>query len=96
MAVGVSPAASAGAALADATRTPPKPPKLPNNFRGKGTYIVKDMRQKVGFKWRARKGDVQMTAGSKSDAIYFTNLIDNDSLYTLTYKWPRSVEGRAG
>lgn len=66
----------------------PPPPRLPKNFRWKGTYVVPDLKICVPFIWNGSNNNIQMIAGSKSDDIYFTNLIFDDFLYTLTYKWP--------
>ncbi len=74
-------------ASASAPSTPP-PPQLPSNFNWQGRYIVSDLGVNVPFTWEGRNGYSQMTAGSMSDQIYFTNLIYHGFLYTLTYKWP--------
>jgi hypothetical protein len=66
----------------------PQPPQLPRDFRGKGTYIVRDLGITVPFTWEGRDGDSQMVAGGPQYPIWFTNLIYRGSLYTLTYKWP--------
>ncbi len=66
----------------------PRPPRLPRNFRGKGTWIVRDLGITVPFTWEGENGDSQMTAGGPQYPIWFTNLIYHGSLYTLTYKWP--------
>ena len=34
---------------------------------------------------------MQMIAGGKDYPIYFTNLIYDEKLYTVTYKWPHTV-----
>jgi hypothetical protein len=66
----------------------PRPPHLPRNFRGQGKWIVRDMGITVPFRWRGRDGNSQMIAGGPNYPIWFTNLIYNNTLYTLTYKWP--------
>jgi hypothetical protein len=70
---------------------PPRPPQLPRDFRWEGRWVVRDLDVDVPFRWQGRDGDVQMTAGSADDAIHFTNIIHDDRLYTLTYKWPGTV-----
>ncbi len=72
---------------ATAANAPP-PPKLPRNFHGTGTYIVRDLDVEVSFTWDANDGNMQMTAGGPDDPIHFTNIIDGGVLYTLTYAWP--------
>ncbi|MEY9887653.1 hypothetical protein ABIA31_001282 [Catenulispora sp. MAP5-51] len=67
---------------------PPLPPVLPRDFRGKGSYVVRDLGITVPFTWEGRNGDSQMVAGGPQYPIWFTNLIYRGSLYTLTYKWP--------
>lgn len=67
--------------------TPP-PPRLPRDFRGRGTWIVRDLGITVPFTWEGRNGDSQMIAGGPRYRIWFTNLIYRGTLYTLTYKWP--------
>ena len=66
----------------------PQPPRLPRDFRGKGTWIVRDLGVSVPFSWDGRNGDSQMIAGGPQYPIWFTNLIYRGTLYTLTYKWP--------
>ena len=73
----------------------PCPPQLPANFRWSGRYIVPNLTDietgkwvDVSFTWEANNGNIQMIAGSESEAIYFTNFINNGYLYTYTYKWP--------
>ncbi len=66
----------------------PPPPQLPANFSWTGRYIVSDLGVDVPFTWQGSNGYNQMTAGSWKDPIYFTNLIYDGFLYTLTYKWP--------
>lgn len=66
----------------------PKVPRIPLNFRGKGRYIVRDLGVNVPFTWEGRGGDSQMVAGGPQYPIWFTNLIYQNNLYTLTYKWP--------
>ncbi|WP_034263503.1 hypothetical protein [Actinospica robiniae] len=79
------------AAPAYSTSHMPAPPRLPRDFRGKGTWIVRDLGITVPFTWEGRDGDSQMTAGGPRYPIWFTNLIYRGSLYTLTYKWPGPV-----
>ncbi|MEY9932653.1 hypothetical protein ABH926_007304 [Catenulispora sp. GP43] len=66
----------------------PQPPQLPRDFRGKGTWVVRDLGITVPFTWEGRDGDSQMVAGGPQYPIWFTNLIYRGSIYTLTYKWP--------
>ena len=66
----------------------PLPPRLPRDFRGTGTWIVRDLDITVPFTWEGRNGDSQMIAGGPQYPIWFTNLIYRGTLYTLTYKWP--------
>lgn len=75
-------------AAADTKGSRPAPPQLPRNFRGTGTYVVKDLDAEVPFTWDARNGNMQMTAGGPGDPIWFTNIVDDGVLYTLTYRWP--------
>ncbi|MBQ1158024.1 hypothetical protein KBZ21_07620 [Streptomyces sp. A73] len=79
------------AAKRSVSPTPP-PPRLPRNFRGRGEWIVRDLGITVPFSWQGRNGDSQMIAGGPQYPIWFTNLIYNDTLYTLTYKWPGLTE----
>ena len=67
---------------------PPRAPRLPKNFRGKGRYIVRDLGLNVPFTWRGHDGNSKMVAGGPNQPIWFTNLIYENSLYTVTYKWP--------
>lgn len=72
------------------------PPQLRPNFSWTGRYIVSDLYDPVTgkkgitvpFKWQANDGNIQMTAGNDNTAIYFTNLIFENALYTYTLKWP--------
>ena len=74
----------------------PPPPKLPQNFRWSGRYIIPNLVDprtgevgiNVPFSWHGDNGNVQMIAGSMEDPVFFTNLIYNGHLYTYTYKWP--------
>ncbi|MEU1684085.1 hypothetical protein [Micromonospora sp. NPDC005707] len=66
----------------------PRPPLLPADFQGTGRYIVRDLGIDVPFTWQGRDGDSQMIAGGPEYPIWFTNLIYDNTLYTLTYKWP--------
>jgi hypothetical protein len=72
------------------------PPRLRPNFTWTGRYVVSDLFDPntgkkgitVPFTWVGNHGNIQMTAGNKDTAIYFTNLIYNGSLYSFTYIWP--------
>lgn len=66
----------------------PPPPRLPHNFSWCGHYFVPDLNLDVPFIWNGNNGNVQMIAGGPDFPIFFTNLIFNGFLYTLTYKWP--------
>lgn len=66
----------------------PAPPQLPADFRATGRYLVRDLGVDVPFTWQGRDGDSQMIAGGPEYPIWFTNLIYQGNLYTLTYKWP--------
>jgi hypothetical protein len=82
-------AQTSAAAEPDWSSSPtPLPPRLPRDFRGKGTWIVRDLGITVSFTWEGRDGDSQMVAGGPQYPIWFTNVIYRGSLYTLTYKWP--------
>lgn len=70
-----------------ATGSPPKP-QIPQNFQWEGRWIVKDLDIDVPFTWYGKDGNIQMIAGGMDYPIHFTNLIYNNQLYTLTYKWP--------
>jgi hypothetical protein len=74
----------------DATE-PPLPPQLPRDFQWEGRWIVRDLGVDVPFIWQGKDGNAQMIAGGEGYPIHFTNLIYNDRLYTLTYKWPDTV-----
>jgi hypothetical protein len=74
----------------DATE-PPLPPQLPRDSQWEGRWIVRDLGVDVPFTWQGKDGNVQMIAGGEEYPIHFTNLIYNDQLYTLTYKWPDTV-----
>ena len=80
------------AAQADGPTVPeprePRPPLLPADFQGTGRYIVRDLGIDVPFSWQGRDGNSQMTAGGPEHPIWFTNLIYENTLYTLTYRWP--------
>lgn len=70
----------------------PAPPRVPRNFRWKGRYLVKDLGVDVPFSWQGKDGNLQMIAGSNGeDAIYFTNVLFDNELYTVTYRWPGIV-----
>jgi hypothetical protein len=71
-----------------AGRKSPPPPKVPDDFTWSGRYIVPDLDVDVPFTWTATDGNTQMIAGSDDDPIHFTNVVDDGTLYTLTYKWP--------
>lgn len=81
------------AVTAAAQPATPRPPVLPANFQGRGRYIVADLGINVPFSWQGRDGDSQMIAGGPQYRIWFTNVIYRNSLYTLTYKWPRLRSG---
>ncbi|MBE1604399.1 hypothetical protein [Actinopolymorpha pittospori] len=88
-----TPSGEADVAKAYSKHTP-QPPRLPRNFRGKGKWIVRDLGITVPFTWEGKDGDSQMVAGGPQYPIWFTNLIYNDTLYTLTYKWPNLTDHR--
>jgi hypothetical protein len=101
VAAGVAAAVAAAPGLADApgpahaslasvaaSTTPPRP-RLPANFRGTGRWIVADLGMNVPFSWQSRNGNSQMIAGGPRYRIWFTNLIYDNTLYTVTYKWPK-------
>jgi hypothetical protein len=75
-----------------APRSAPRPPRLPRDFRGRGRFIVRDLGVNVPFRWRGNDGNSVMVAGSDDDPIFFKNLIFDDTLYTITYKWPNLTE----
>lgn len=72
----------------------PLPPRLPRDFRGKGSWIVRDLGITVPFTWEGSNGDSQMIAGGPGYPIWFTNLIYHGTLYTVTYKWPNLTDHR--
>ena len=87
--------ATVGALIATAAIAPssgiartPKAPRVPLNFRGGGRYIVPDLGVNVPFTWTGSNGNSQMVAGGPQSPIWFTNLIYQNNLYTLTYRWP--------
>jgi hypothetical protein len=67
---------------------PPAPPRIPADFRWSGRYVVPDLGVEVPFTWEGRDGNFQMAAGGAGDPIWFTNLVYDGTLYTLTYTWP--------
>jgi hypothetical protein len=70
----------------------PTPPRLPRNFQWKGRYLVPDLGVDVPFSWQGKDGNLQMIAGSNGkDPIYFSNVLYDDELYTVTYRWPDIV-----
>jgi hypothetical protein len=69
----------------------PPPPYLPRNFSWCGHYYVPDLNLDVPFTWNGKNGNIQMIAGGPDYPIWFTNLIYDGYLYTLTYKWPGLV-----
>jgi hypothetical protein len=75
-------------------RHAPRPPHLPQDFRGRGRWIVRDLGITVPFTWRGRNGNSQMVAGGPGYPIWFTNLIYHNTLYTLTYRWPNVTDHR--
>jgi hypothetical protein len=83
--------ATAATAATASAATPP-PPRLPANFSGRGTWIVRDLGVTVPFTWRGRNGNSRMVAGGPRYRIWFTNVIYRNTLYTLTYKWPGVTE----
>ncbi len=66
----------------------PAPPRLPDNFRAVGRYVVPSLGITVGFTWNATAGNMAMIAGSEGDPVHFTNVIQDGKLYTLTYAFP--------
>ena len=80
--------ADAGVAPQPLRAGTPKVPRIPLNFRGSGRYVVRDLGINVPFTWTGRNGDSQMTAGGPQYPIWFTNLIYQNNLYTLTYIFP--------
>ncbi len=78
------------AAPSGATESPP-PPRLPTDFQWEGRYVVRDLGVDVPFTWHGQGGDLQMIAGGPSDPIYFTNILFDHWLYTITYKLPDTV-----
>jgi hypothetical protein len=85
---GLARATLAGVAGPAAPLTPLHP-RLPANSRGTGRWIVADLGINVPFSWQGRNGNSQMIAGGPQYRIWFTNLIYGNSLYTVTYKWPK-------
>jgi hypothetical protein len=80
--------ATAEAATVKGSKQSPPSPRLPRNFHGKGRYVVADLDVSVPFTWVAKNGDMQMTAGGKNQPIWFSNIISDGVLYTVTYTWP--------
>jgi hypothetical protein len=72
----------------DGSDANPPPPHIPRNFTWTGRYDVPDLDIEVPFTWTGNDGNMQMIAGSEDAPIYFTNLIYDGVLYTLTYEWP--------
>ena len=66
----------------------PLPPRVPEDFRWSGRYVVPDLDAEVPFTWEGRDGNFQMTAGGEGEIIHFTNILHEGTLYTLTYEWP--------
>lgn len=91
--VRISPDAGTAPLDMEASRQTPFPPQLPRDFRWEGRYIVRDLNVDVHFTWNGRDGNSQVIAGSWAEPIYFTNIIYNGQLYTLTYKWPTPIPG---
>lgn len=77
-----------GSQYAENRSDPPEPPRLPSDFTWVGRYIVPDLGIEVPFTWNGSGGNIQMTAGGENHPIYFTNLVYDGELFTLTYKWP--------
>ena len=71
---------------------PPLPPRLPRDFQWEGRYVVRDLGVDVPFTWQGQDGNMQMIAGSATDPIHFTNILFDAWLYTLTYRWPDTVQ----
>jgi hypothetical protein len=96
----LAPAAPAASAEAEtvgsdpsaAAKGEPRPPLLPENFRGRGRWVVRDLGFSVPFKWRASDGDMQMIAGGPDHPIWFTNLIYHNTAYTQTLRWPNVTD----
>jgi hypothetical protein len=86
-AIALSSAPAAEAKRGSGARTP-RVPRIPEDFSGRGRYIVSDLGVNVPFTWEGRDGNSQMVAGGNGHPIWFTNLIYENTLYTLTYKWP--------
>jgi hypothetical protein len=53
--------------------------------------VVRDLGVDVPFTWHGQDGNIQMIAGGPTDPIYFTNILFDHWLYTITYKWPETV-----
>ena len=66
-------AQASGAAGGDAKRAQtPRPPHLPQNFRGQGEWIVRDLGITVPFSWRGNDGNSRMVAGGPNYPIRAT------------------------
>jgi hypothetical protein len=70
----------------------PLPPRLPRDFQWEGRYVVRDLGVDVPFTWQGQDGNIQMIAGGATDPIHFTNILFDDRLYTITYRWPDTVQ----
>ena len=66
----------------------PPPPRLPRDFKWSGRYQVPDLDVNVPFTWHGNGGNTQMITGGPEYPIWFTNVIFDGYLYTLTHKWP--------
>lgn len=66
----------------------PVAPRVPEDFRWSGRYVVPDLDAEVPFTWEGSGGNFQMTAGGEGEIIHFTNILYEGTLYTLTYEWP--------
>lgn len=85
---GIPASAPGTSATATGPGSDPLPPRLPEDFRWTGRYLVPDLDAEVPFTWEGRDGNFQMTAGGEDEIIHFTNIVSDGTLYTLTYEWP--------
>lgn len=63
------PTAGGGGTPTTKPATPPAPPRIPTDFRWKGTYVVPQLGLELAFTWEGKGGDFQMIAGSDNDPI---------------------------